>query len=123
MAFELAELGTQASIARFRELRAVYDTVIQQNLAAIQLTHTVQAQIRRDQLQAQQQQAATEQGRTQQTLAASEAVSRIRQDCIRCMAAIAEFTGDPTMAITEAVTGQGVGQGATATNFGSSIFR
>lgn len=122
-AFELAELDTQISLTRWKELTGRYDTIINQNLQATQLLQATLGQIRRDQLQAQQQQAATEQGQVMQTLAASDAVNKIREASTRMSGSIGEFLGWPTMTVTEALEGQGVGQSGTATTFGSTIFR
>lgn len=120
--FELAELGTMQAISRFREIWQNQIAVSQIVLAAIKMQNDVETERRREKLQAQQQQAATEQGRVMQTLSAAEQLDRDRLTHIRGMSAGGEFLGAPSMATLESLVGQGM-QGAVTTGFGMSTWR
>jgi len=120
--FELAELDTQQAINRFREVWQNQLAVAQLVIAAIQAHNTIANARRAVQLQAQQLQAGTEQGRVVQALSAAEQLSRVRNDHIRGFAAGAEFLGQAQMTTNESLTGRGQ-QGAVSTAFGTSYWR
>lgn len=120
--FELAELSTQQSINRFREIWQNQLALAQIVVNAINVHNQIEAGRRRDKLQAQQQQAATEQGRVMQTLSAAEQLDRDRATHVRTMSAGGEYLGAPGMVTTETLAGQGM-QGAVTTGFGMSTWR
>lgn len=120
--FELAELDTMQSISRFREIWQNQLARAQVNISAIQLANTGESQRRSDRLRAQQQQAATEQGRVMQTLGAAEQVNHERETLIRAMAAGGEFLSRPAMLTAESLSGQGF-QSAVNTSFGMTSWR
>jgi hypothetical protein len=120
--FELAELGTQFANNRFREVWQNQMALAQLVIAAVQTANAVEAGQRADMLNAQRLQAATEQGKVQQMLMASESVNRIRSEHTRANAAGAEFLTVPNMYSEEHLLGRGFQQGVT-TAFGSSYWR
>lgn len=120
--FELAELGTLQSINRFREVWQNQLAMAQLVLQASQIANAAEAERRNSQLRAQQQQAATEQGRTLQTLGAAEQVFRNRENAVRTAAAGVEFFGIPEMETAEVIQGQGF-QGGVTTGFGMTTWR
>ena len=122
-ALELAELSTLMSINRFREIWQTKVAMASLVLNAAQLANAAETSRRQLQLRAQQQQAATEQGRYAIQLAALDHLSRLRQDHIKALAGGAEFLGLPVMLTQEAYQGMGANQGATATAFGVSYWR
>src|SRR5437867_78938 len=120
--FELAELDTQFSIQRFEAIWRNKLAVAQIVMNAVHIANNIEEARRSASLQAQKAQAATEQGRVQQGLAACEATQRMINDGIRANAAGAEFLGVPQMVTTEDMSGQGFQQGIQ-TSFGASYWR
>jgi hypothetical protein len=120
--FELADLDVTQAINRFREVWQNQVTVAQLVIAAVQAHNTIANSRRGVQLQAQQLQAGTEQGRVVQMLSASEMFSRVRNDGIRGFSADAEFRGVAEMITSESLLGRGQ-QGAVSTAFGTSYWR
>lgn len=120
--FELAELGTQQSNARFKEVWENQVRVAQIVIQAAALANQSESQRRGDQLKAQQQQASTEQGRVMQTLGAAEVIVRDKEAAARMYALAAEINGGSQMTTIETLAGQGF-QGAVNTSFGMSNWR
>jgi len=121
-ALELAELGVQMSNSRFREIWQNQLAMCQVVIQATQVANASEEARRNSQLKAQQQQAATEQGRVVQTLGAAEQITRDREQHLRALAASAEFLGLPNMATEETLQGEGF-QGGVTTGFGMSYWR
>ena len=121
-AFELSDLDTNQAINRFREVWQNQLAVAQLVIAAVQAHNAIANARRAVQLQAQQLQAGTEQGRVVQSLAAAEQLTRLRNDHIRTFAAGAEFAGVAEMITNESLAGRGQ-QGAVSTAFGTSYWR
>jgi|ERR1043165_1499652 hypothetical protein len=121
-AFEFAELSTQISINRFKEIwqnQLALASVVEQ---AVQIANAVINQIREEQLKAQQLQAGTEQGLVMQTLSAAEQAAKDKEVHIRSLAGASEFLGVPIMRTQEALEGQGA-QAPVTTGFGMSYWR
>ncbi len=121
-AFELASLDVEMSNNRFREIWQAQLAVAQIIVAAVQTASQVESERWRLQLQAQQQQAATEQGRVVQGLSASENLARTREVNVRALGAAVEFLGQAQMGIEEDLIGEGV-QSSAQTGFGTSYWR
>ena len=122
MGFELAELDTQQAINRFREIWQNQIAVAQVVTQAAVAFNTIAAARRAAMLQAQQQQAGTEQGRVVQSLGAAEQLSRLRQDHVKGFTGTCEYLGVSQMLTNEDMEGRGF-QGGTTTAFGSSYWR
>lgn len=120
--FELAELDTQFSINRFREVWENQVKIAQVVIAAASLANQAESQRRGDQLRAQQQQAATEQGRVMQTLSAAECLERDKEASARSLALAGEIAGGTQMTTIETLAGQGFQSGVN-TSFGMSNWR
>lgn len=120
--FELAELDTQFSIQRFEAIWKNKLAVAQIVAGAVKIANDIEAERRASSLSAQKAQAATEQGRVQQMLAACEATQRMASDSVRTSAMGGEFLGQPQMITDESLQGQGFQQGVQ-TSFGASYFR
>jgi hypothetical protein len=121
-ALELADLDTQMSINRFREIWQTQLATADLVTKAIEMANRIETERWRLQLSAQQLQAGTEQGKTQQVLAAAEQVTRARETNLRTLAAAAEFFGVPQMRSDEDLRGVGY-QSGVQTNFGMSYWR
>lgn len=121
-AFELSDLDTQMAINRFREIWQNQLAVAELVLRAVHTATTSENARRSLQLQAQQQQAGTEQGRVMQSLAAAEHASRVRNDSARFESIAMEALGVPQMLTTESLAGQGMQSGLT-TSFGMTSWR
>lgn len=121
-AFELSDLDTSQAVNRFREIWQNQIAIAQLVIAAVQAHNAIATARRGTQLQAQQLQAGTEQGRVVQSLAAAEQASRSRNDHVRTFAAGAEFFGVGQMITNESIAGRGQ-QGAVSTAFGTSYWR
>lgn len=123
MGFELAELDSLQSNNRFREIWQNQLAMAEIVVKAIQVANAVESEIRNEQLKAQQLQAATEQGRVTQTLAAAEQLGRDKELHLRSLAAGGEFLSLPYMKTSEALQGEGPGQGSITTSFGMTAWR
>lgn len=121
-AFELAALDTEMANNRFREIWQAQVTIAQLVTGAVQTAAQAESERWRLQLQAQQQQAATEQGRVVQSLSAAETAVAMQQGEVRALGAGAEFLGQQEMVIDEELTGAGF-QSGTSTGFGTSYWR
>lgn len=121
-AFELATLDVEMANNRFREIWGAQLAIAQLVIAAVQAASGAEAERWRLQLQAQQQQAATEQGRVVQQLGASENAQAMRQNHTRMVGAGVQFLGQEQMGIEEDLIGEGV-QGSANTAFGMSYWR
>lgn len=121
-AFELAELDTRMSINRFREIWQNQMSMAQVVTQAVQVANTAEAERRNALLRAQQQQAATEQGRSVQMLQAAEQLNNDINTHIRTLSLGGEFLTVPTMWTHEQLQGQGF-QGGATTSFGMSTWR
>lgn len=120
--FELADLDTQQSINRFREIWQNQLAMAGLVIHAAQVAASMSTARYDLQLKAQQQQAATEQGRVMQTLSAAEQLTRERESFIRACALGGEFTSLPTMTTQENLEGQGF-QAGVNTAFGMTSWR
>lgn len=120
--FELSDLDTQQAVNRFREVWQNQLALAQIVIAAVQAHNTIANARRAVQLQAQQLQAGTEQGRVVQSLAAAEQLSRLRGDHVRGFSAGSEYLGVAQMITSESLAGRGQ-QGAVSTAFGTSYWR
>jgi hypothetical protein len=121
-AFELSDLDTNQAINRFREIWQNQLAVAGLVITAVQAHNAIAGTRRSAQLQAQQLQAGTEQGRVVQSLSAAELLSKFQNDHIRTFAAGAEFAGVAEMITNESLSGRGQ-QGAVSTAFGTSYWR
>jgi len=121
-AFELAALDTEMANNRFREIWQSQVAIAQLVIAAVQTASQAESERWRLQLQAQQQQAATEQGRVVQSLSAAESAITMQQGEVRALGAATEFLGQQEMVIREDLLGSGFQQG-TPTGFGTSYWR
>ncbi len=121
-AFELAALDVEMANNRFKEIWQAQVAIAQLVIASVQTAVQAETERWRLQLQAQQQQAATEQGRVVQSISASESLDRVREANIRSIAAGVEFLGQSQMGIEEDLIGQGFQQGSTSMH-GMSIWR
>jgi len=122
MGFELAELDTKMSINRFREVWQNQLAVAQVVVEAVRTANIAESERRNALLKAQQQQAATEQGRAVQTLQAAEQLNNDIATQVRALALCGEFLTTPQMVTSEALQGEGFQAGAT-TAFGMSTWR
>lgn len=121
-AFELAALDTELSNNRFREIWQAQMAISQVVIAAVQAAGQVEQDRWRLQLQAQQQQAATEQGRVVQGLSASESATAMRASHERLISSGIQYLGQEQMEIEESLEGEGR-QGSAATQFGTTYWR
>lgn len=118
--FELAELDTLMAINQFREIWQNQVKVAQVVVEAASAADAAWEQLIKLQLEAQKQQAATEQGLVMQTLAAAEQLTKDKEVYLRAISLQAEANG--YMVTTENLTGHGF-QGGTNTGFGMSTWR
>lgn len=121
-AIELADLDTQMSIARFREIWQNQMAMAQLVTQAVQVHNAIESDRWKLQLNAQQLQAGSEQGKAQQVLAAAEIVAKLEENSLRNIAAGAEFFGIPQMRTDESLSGIGF-QSGVQTSFGMSTWR
>ncbi len=121
-AFELAALDTEMANNRFLQIWQAQVAIAQLVVQAVQVAAQAEAQKWNLQLQAQQQQAATEQGRVVQALGASENAQAMRQNHTRMSGAGVQFLGQEQMSIEEDLAGEGT-QGGATTGFGMSYWR
>ena len=118
--FELAELDTQQSINQFREIWQNQVKVAGVVIEASNAANAAYDALVKLQLEAQKQQAATEQGRVLQTLSAAEQLSRDKEVFLRQLAWQADTTNQ--METDESITGYGLMTGVN-TGFGMSTWR
>jgi hypothetical protein len=121
-AFELAALDTEMANNRFLQVWQAQVAIAQIVVAAVQTASQAESERWRLQLQAQQQQAATEQGRVVQSLSAAENAIAMQSGEVRALGASSEFLGQQEMVIREDLLGSGFQQG-TPTGFGTSYWR
>jgi hypothetical protein len=121
-AIELAELDTLQSITRFREVWQTQLAMAQIVTQAVEVHNRIETDYWRLQLNAQQLQAGTEQGKAQQVIAACEVVNKFQDSNTRNLAAGAEFFGVPLMRTDESLRGVGF-QSGVQTSFGMSSWR
>jgi hypothetical protein len=118
--FELAELDTLMAINQFREIWQNQVKVAQVVVEAASAADAAWEQLIKLQLEAQKQQAATEQGLVMQTLAAAEQLTKDKEVYLRAISLQADANG--YMVTSELLTGHGF-QGGTNTGFGMSTWR
>jgi hypothetical protein len=121
-AFELAALDTEMANNRFSQIWQAQVAIAQLVVAAVQTAAQAESERWKIQLQAQQQQATTEQGRVVQSLSAAENAIAMQSGEVRALGAATEFLGQQEMVIQEDLLGSGFQQG-TPTGFGTSYWR
>ncbi len=104
---ELADLGTNQSLNRFREIRGQQDKEAGIVEDAVKLSQMIESMRRGSQLQAQQQQQQGELGRTGQGLESSGAIARQRMQNTSNLQMAGEFLGKPRQTTAEDISGEG----------------
>jgi hypothetical protein len=105
--FDLADVGTQESLNRFREIRQQSDKeagVVEQ---ATHIANTIESMRRSSQMQAQERGQAGQHMRTQESLGGSEQVSRARATNAANLQLAAELLGLKQQQVVENLSGQG----------------
>lgn len=120
-AFELAEFSTLMSINRFKEIWQNQLAAWKLVLESAQVANASAAEINRERLQAQQQQAATENAQRQAAIESARIYNDFNRMLIENYTAQSNFSLT-TMKTEESFTGQGT-QGPIVTSFGSSSYR
>lgn len=118
--FELADVGTQQAINRFREVRGQQDKEAGVVQGAVQLFNTIEQMRRGSQMQAQQQRMAGELGRDNQQLDATGAVGRMRTNNIANITTASELLGAPKSTTTDNLSGKGQ-QAGSSSHWGAGI--
>lgn len=120
--FELAELGAQNAMNKFREVRGQQDREAGVVQNAIQLLNTIESLRRGTQLQAQNQQMSGEAERTREGLGGSDATSRLRTNNLAHLQLAGELLGRPKQVTTDDLTGRGTqAQNTSSTNWGVNV--
>lgn len=120
MGLELADLGTQMSQNRFKDIREQQDKeagVVEQ---AVQIFNAIEAMRRGSAMQAQGQQMAGQDMLTKQGLGAAGAVNAKRAAHSANLAMASEFLGAPTQTQTENTSGRGL-QNSQGERWGTSF--
>ena len=105
--FDMADVGTQESINRFREIRGQQDKEAGVVQGAVGLANTIEGMRRGSQMQATGQRMAGEQGRGEQTLGAAGQVGRLRGNNTQNLNMAGEFLGKPKQITTDNLSGEG----------------
>ena len=111
--FELADLDTQQSINKFREVRGQQDKEAGVVQGAIQLFNTIESMRRGQQMQGQQQQVSSEGSRVNEGLGAASGLDRSKTTHLANLQLAAELLGIPMTKTYENLFGQGNQNGST----------